>query len=54
MVICVDPSVPVIVPTSPVTPSTVGVSDSVVMGGQAVRQSPEQALVPESLTSLRK
>ena len=30
MVICVDPSVPVIVPTSPVTPSTVGVSDAEV------------------------
>ena len=49
MVTCFFPSGVGMVPTVPVTPSTVGVSEVVMTGGHATRQSPVQALVPESL-----
>src|SRR5687767_10840714 len=42
------------VETSPVMPSTVGLSFVVETGGHAARQSPEHADVPESAVSLSK
>ncbi|CPU65099.1 Uncharacterised protein [Mycobacteroides abscessus] len=47
-----SPSTPVIVPTSPVTPSTSGSALAAWTAGHAAAHSPSHALVPEPFVSL--
>ena len=51
---CFEPLGSVMVPTLPVTPVACGVAEVVVMGGQACRHWPVQALVPELALSFVK